>query len=84
MKYMIRQLSNSPYKTQFIPLIILTAISLFIWFGGPLLAIADYVPLEQSEKRFYTIMALFLAWFLKIIFINGKTKEELQEVISGI
>ncbi|MDR3478899.1 MAG: type VI secretion system membrane subunit TssM [Gammaproteobacteria bacterium] len=73
---MIRQLSNSPYKTQLTPLIILTAISLLIWFGGPLIAIADYVPLEESEKRFYTIMALFLAWFLKIIFADGKTKEQ--------
>jgi type VI secretion system protein ImpL len=79
MKYMIRQLSNSPYKTQFTPLIILTALSTFIWFGGPLIAIADYVPFEDSEKRFYTIMALFLAWFLKIIFADSKAQEKTQK-----
>ncbi len=49
-------------------------ISLLIWYGGPLLEIANQTPLAASEKRFYIIAVIFLAWLLKFIFVHVETK----------
>lgn len=58
------------YKKQAIPLVIFVSISLFIWFMGPLLAVANHVPLTHPEKRLYIIAAFFLLWLLKFIFFD--------------
>jgi type VI secretion system protein ImpL len=41
-----------------------------IWFGGPLVAWEDHVPLEDAHMRLYAISFLFFAWLLKFIFID--------------
>lgn len=82
MKTMIKQLGNSFYKPHTTPLLILSAISFGIWFAGPFISIADFTPLFSADKRFYLILALFLAWFLKIMFLDGRLKKETPRVVS--
>jgi type VI protein secretion system component VasK len=72
MNQVIRQLKLYPFKKEWLPLIILTALSLMLWFAGPSIAIADSTPLQQPEKRFYLISLLFLAWFLKTYYFQTK------------
>ncbi len=43
-------------------LIALLLIALVIWFGGPYLAFADYVPLESALARLILIGAIVLLW----------------------
>jgi len=72
MKHMTKLLSNNPYKKQLLPLVILCIFSIAIWYGGPFVIIAHGAALAQPEKRFYVILLLFLAWFLKIAFLDAK------------
>lgn len=45
---------------------LLILISIVIWLKGPELVIANQHPLQQSDKRFYIIVILFLAWLLSL------------------
>jgi len=40
------------------------ALSLLVWFAGPLIAVADYKPLASQTARFVTILVIFLIWGL--------------------
>jgi type VI secretion system protein ImpL len=42
-------------------------LSLFIWFGGPYLAFADYKPLESVFWRLIAIGILVALWFLSVL-----------------
>ncbi|MBH0058429.1 type VI secretion system membrane subunit TssM [Pseudoalteromonas sp. SWXJZ94C] len=44
------------------------ALSLLIWFGGPLIAIAGYVPLEGVASRFLTILLILLIFSVTKIY----------------
>ena len=79
MKPLIKQLSNITTTKHFYPLVIFSAIAILIWFCGPQIAIADAVPLAEPEKRFYTILAVFLAWVLKINFLSGNSNNSSQQ-----
>jgi type VI secretion system protein ImpL len=79
MSNMIKRLSSSAFK-KIIPLIILSLIALAIWYGGPLLAIADFIPLATPEKRLCTILTVFLAWGLIVNLLNVKTP--LQQALT--
>ncbi len=39
-------------------------LSLLIWFVGPLVAIADFQPLESATVRIFTVVVIFLIWGL--------------------
>ncbi len=69
--YSMKLTIPSVYKKQAIPLAIFVSLSLFIWFIGPLLAVANHVPLTHPEKRLYIIAAFFLLWLLKFIFFDS-------------
>jgi type VI secretion system protein ImpL len=71
MKQTIKQLSNLINPSLFVPIFILSALSVLIWYVGPLISIADSTPLESSEKRLYMILVLFLGWVLKVNFFEG-------------
>ncbi|MEO8402660.1 MAG: type VI secretion system membrane subunit TssM [Gammaproteobacteria bacterium] len=58
-------------KKQIVPFIFIAISSVFIWYVGPLLAIANQIPLAQPEKRIYIIAAIFLIWLLKVIFLDS-------------
>lgn len=55
---------------QAVSLSFLTILALFVWFIGPLLAIANKMPLAHPDKRLYVITAFFLMWLLKYIFVD--------------
>ncbi len=61
---------NNAHKKFILPLGTLVIFSLLIWYLGPLIAIANRIPLAQMEKRIYIIAALFLIWLLKFIFLD--------------
>jgi type VI secretion system protein ImpL len=69
---MIKKLSRRAYK-QFIPLSLISILSLMVWYGGPLIAVSDFAPLAQPEKRLYTILGIFLTWVLIVNFFNEKS-----------
>ena len=63
------------------------ALFLLIWFGGPLIAIADYKPFESVAARAITILAILLVYtVVKLIEFRNQSKrntsmtEELIEV----
>ncbi|MDR3492503.1 MAG: type VI secretion system membrane subunit TssM [Gammaproteobacteria bacterium] len=70
MKHMIKQLSNNTYSKELAPLILITFISVIIWYGGASLTFSNFTPFAQPEKRFYLILLMFLTWFLKINFFT--------------
>lgn len=61
---------NENYHKAFAPIIVLCLIAGAIWIGGPYLKWGDYTPLAASEKRFYIILFIFLAWLLKFLMID--------------
>ncbi|MFP3457711.1 hypothetical protein R0J89_15820, partial [Psychrobacter sp. SIMBA_152] len=44
------------------------ALSLLIWFGGPLIAVADYVPLAGVAARLLTILLIVLVFSVTKIY----------------
>ncbi len=70
-----------------IPLLALTAISLVIWFVGPLIAIGDWVPLEHPYWRLAIIILLFVWWVVKKTrawMVGRRYNEELaQQVVES-
>ncbi len=68
---MIKQLGNDFSTKHLLPLLFLSIFSFFIWYGGPLLTIANYSPLAEPGKRFYCILLVFVSWFLKNIFFQN-------------
>jgi type VI secretion system protein ImpL len=70
-----------------IPIIALTAISLVIWFAGPLLSFAGWMPLEHPYWRIALILVLWLWWIVKKTrawMIGRRYNEELaQQVIES-
>ncbi|XQF94195.1 hypothetical protein ACOBV9_18300 (plasmid) [Pseudoalteromonas espejiana] len=48
------------------------ALSLLIWFGGPLIAIAEFVPLASVAARLLTILFVILVFAItKILQLNA-------------
>src|SRR5262245_36656344 len=41
-------------------------IALVIWYGGPYLALGEWVPLESGFSRLMAILALVVLWFARI------------------
>ena len=68
-----------------IQLLGLIAISVLIWFLGPLIAIADWVPLKSPAVRLIVILVLTMLWMgiLLIGYVKAqKTDRELVDDIS--
>ena len=54
-----------------------SALSLLIWFGGPLIAIAGYVPLESVASRLLTILVVILIFAItKIYRLTRQSKRD--------
>jgi type VI secretion system protein ImpL len=72
MSNMIKRLSSNAYK-QLPSILLLSLLSLVIWYGGPFIAISDFAPLAQPIKRLYTIMGTILTWVFIVKFFNVKS-----------
>jgi len=61
---------TSLYKKQIYTFFFLFIITLLIWFGGPLITVADTFPFKTVEKRLYIIAIFYLAWILKFFLLD--------------
>ncbi|MEX0731268.1 MAG: type VI secretion system membrane subunit TssM [Aquisalimonadaceae bacterium] len=63
------------------------ALSMLIWFAGPLLGIADYKPLAAESWRFATILLLLVVWGLNNLRLRsaeGRANEALtRELVAN-
>ncbi len=50
--------------------------SLCIWFGGPLINVNGYAPLQNVEKRIDLIGLFFLLWLLTFLFLDKYTEKK--------
>lgn len=67
-----------------ISLIGLIALSLLIWFGGPLIAIAGSVPLESPVVRLLVILIVFVIWGLSNLWLILKSNKQNNQMIDDI
>ena len=62
----------------------LIAISLVIWFAGPLIAFADYRPLESATTRWIVIAIVILSYIGKIVWRMLKAKSTNAKLFDGL
>ena len=71
----------------FITVIGLLALSLLIWFGGPLLAIAGHEPLASSSARLLTLLVISLVWgalhYIKGLKETRSNREAVDTLLNG-
>lgn len=72
------------YQRWVISLIGLLAISIFIWFVGPLIAIAGYEPFKSSFNRLLVITVLIFIWGITNLFRQKKERKEQDESIQSL
>ncbi len=71
-------------KKWFVTLLGVIAISILIWFVGPLIAIAEKVPLASETSRLVTIIILLLFWGLNNLRIQAQAKKNNVQLIEGL
>src|SRR5262249_1290809 len=62
----------------------LIAISLLVWFVGPLFAFASYKPLEPETARWLVIGALFAIWIGQLLWKWVKQLNANRQLLSGL
>jgi type VI secretion system protein ImpL len=62
----------------------LLAISLIIWFVGPMVAIGTWRPFESTTVRWILIALIFLAWGLRILFGWWRAKDMNAKLLNQI
>ena len=62
----------------------LLAISLVIWFGGPLIAVAEYRPLESATVRWIVIAIVIFGYLAKIAWRMLKAKTTNTRLFEGL
>ncbi len=71
-------------KKWFVTLLGVIALSILIWFLGPLVAIAGKVPLGSEITRLISIMVLLLLWGLNNLRIQAQAKKNNEQLIEGL
>jgi len=67
-----------------ISIIGLIALSVVIWFGGPLIAISDSKPLESDFARLVAILVITLIWGLNNFRVQNKEKKKDSDMLGDI
>lgn len=67
-----------------IQLLGITALSLIIWFFGPLIAVAGRVPLEQDITRLLVILGMVVLWGLNNLRIQVKANRANAQMTSDL
>ena len=62
----------------------LLALALLIWFGGPLLAIAEYTPLASERARGVLIGLILLFFFGRLAWRAWRSKRANAQLIDGL
>ncbi len=60
------------------------ALSIIIWFIGPLIAIAGMVPLGSEMVRLIVILVVLLGWILSLLWTLTRAKKADQEMMQDI
>jgi type VI secretion system protein ImpL len=60
------------------------ALSLLIWFGGPLVSVNGYVPLGSITSRLLTIIIIVLVWAIFQLWKQVKAKKDNEGLIAGL
>ena len=60
------------------------ALSLLIWFGGPLVSVNGYIPLETITARLLTIIVIILVWAILQLWKQVKAKKDNEGLIAGL
>lgn len=68
----------------FFTLLGVIALSILIWFVGPLIAIAEKIPLASETVRLLTIMFLLLLWGLNNLRIQAQAKKNNEQLIDEL
>ena len=71
-------------KKWLITLLGVIALSILIWFVGPLLAIAEKIPLASETVRLLSIMFLLLLWGLNNLRIQAQAKKNNEQLIDEL
>jgi type VI secretion system protein ImpL len=58
--------------------------SLVIWFGGPYLSIAEYVPLESAQARLIAIAAIVVLWGLRALWREIKSARASRNLVKAV
>jgi type VI secretion system protein ImpL len=75
MEMLIKQFKTLNSQNELTSLLLISTLSIIIWFTGPLIAIANTIPLAQPEKRFYIIALFFIGWFFKIYYFSPEPRQ---------
>ncbi|WP_455205296.1 type VI secretion system membrane subunit TssM [Kaarinaea lacus] len=60
------------------------ALSLLIWFGGPMVSVNEHVPLASITSRLLTIIIIILVWAVFQLWKQIKAKKDNEGLIAGL
>lgn len=67
-----------------ITVIVIAAIIALIWFGGPLVSIADVKPLESQVARLATLFVLAMIWAIYNVFQKSKANTNNKKLVENM
>ena len=67
-----------------IPIIGIIAISVLIWFGGPMVAINDAKPFASILNRILLILIIIILWALNFLWKQLKEKKANEQLMDGL
>lgn len=67
-----------------ITIVVILAIVALIWFGGPLVSIADVKPLESQVARLATLFVLAMLWALYNFFQKSKANNNNKKLVESM
>ncbi|MGB7988315.1 MAG: type VI secretion system membrane subunit TssM, partial [Candidatus Methylophosphatis roskildensis] len=81
---MFRRIFRFLFHPLLLVIIGLLAAALIIWFVGPLIAIADYRPLESETVRWVLIGIMVLAWLIKRAWSWFNARRANAQLVDGL
>lgn len=67
-----------------IAILVIAAVVALIWFGGPLVSIADVKPLESEVARLATLFVLAMIWALYNFFQKSKANKNNKKLVESM
>ncbi len=84
MRILFRKLFKFLLQGWFISLIGVIALSLVIWFYGPLVSIGEKYPLLSVNQRAITIGVLFLLWVVRQVWVYFRNKRRNKQFMESM
>jgi type VI secretion system protein ImpL len=81
---MIRRIASWLFNRYMLELLGLVALSLLIWFVGPLVFIQPYQPLGSATVRWWVIAGLFILWFLRLLLHWWRAQRMNERLMNGL